>query len=265
MTKSITVASGKRGIGKSCIAVNLALTYARSGQRVTLIDADFGPANAHVLMGCNLRQGPRDVLSGTDVVSEVTEVTEGGVRLISGGSGTVEMLNLNQTTRAQAIRKLQSIAASSDIVIVDAPAGASDNALAFAAASSRFLLVLVGEPTSFVDGYAMVKAARLDYGIRNFSCVFNMAKNRADAWKHYKKFRDVAQKFLDIEVRFAGYLPFSLPIRKSVLSRCPIVRSNPQSRETLAFKSLAHGVLLGPANTPDELALTARVPIRARA
>jgi len=264
MVRSITVASGKGGVGKSCVSINLALTYAASGLRVTLVDADFGLANTHVLMGHNLRHSLRDVISGTHNVEDVVATLEGGVRLLSGGTGHADMINLNTVERQQAIRMIQSVAKTSDLVVVDAPGGVSDATMAFAAASERVLLVMVGEPTSIMDCYTLAKVAALDYGVRRFSCFVNMANSRREALEHYHKFCSAAKKFIDVEFSFAGHLPYSQKMRQSVLDRRPLVRAHPGSLEATAFEDLANNVFRGPVNSQSGLSLRPNEPIAER-
>ena len=124
MPISISVASGKGGVGKTSIAVNLALTMASLGSKVTFLDADFGLANAHLLMGYNPTATVRDAISGASGLNE--SITKGplGLQLISGGNGLLDLLNLDQSTRFNLIRSFDSLADECDIFFVDVPAGA---------------------------------------------------------------------------------------------------------------------------------------------
>jgi len=249
MPISISVASGKGGVGKTSIAVNLALTMASLGSKVTFLDADFGLANAHLLMGYNPTATVRDAITGTKDLHD--SITHGpfGLQLISGGNGLLDLLNLDQATRFNLIRSFDPLADKCDVFFVDVPAGASDSSLAFVNASDKVLIVLVGEPTSFMDAYTMVKAAHLEGGVKEFSVVVNMAENEGQAKETFKKFQTTASKFLDVNLGYVGFLPHSRNLRASIVKRKPLVLSDNKSRESLLFKSMSKKLLSSPTNT----------------
>ena len=248
MPISISVASGKGGVGKTSIAVNLALTMASLGSKVTFLDADFGLANAHLLMGYNPTATVRDAITGSSDLNE--SITKGplGIELISGGNGLLDLLNLDQTTRYNLIRSFDALADKCDVFFVDVPAGASDSSLAFVNASDKVLIVLVGEPTSFMDAYTMVKAAHLEGGVKEFSVVVNMADNEAQSKETFNKFKKTASRFLDVNLRYVGYLPHSRKLRASIVKRKPLVLSDNKCRESLLLKSMSKELLSSPIN-----------------
>lgn len=253
MIKSITIASGKGGVGKTCIAVNLAIMYARLGQRVCLFDADFGLANSHILMGKNAQKTLHDTLVGGVALEDIIEVGPDGVNLLAGGNGLVDMMNINSAARYQLIRNVDTLSEKIDILITDAPAGASDSALAFVAASQYVLVVVVAEPTSFMDAYAMIKAANYEHKTRNFSVVINMAKDGTEALYNFKRFQKITMQFLDVNLFFAGHVPFSKPMRRSVVQRKPLLASSSiqPEMELIAFKALAENIFKAKQNVYD--------------
>jgi flagellar biosynthesis protein FlhG len=253
MAQSITIASGKGGVGKTCIAVNVALALGGLGHRVKLLDADFGLANSHILMGVNARRSLRDVVNGQHSIEEVIENVAPRVDLLAGGSGLSDMLNLDPAVRYQLIRNMDALAPTTDVLIIDAPAGASDNALAFVAAADRVLVVIVGEPTSFMDAYALIKAAHLEQRVSRFSIVVNMARDSAEAERHFTKFRGIALRFLDVELTYAGHVPLSSALRRSVVARRPLMseRGAGETVEGVAFRRIAGAVLRAPMNPGD--------------
>ena len=248
MPISISIASGKGGVGKTSIAVNLALTMASLGSRVTFLDADFGLANAHLLMGYNPVATVRDAISGKRELSD--SITKGplGLQLISGGNGLLDLLNLDQATRLNLIRSFDVLAKECDVFFIDVPAGASDSSLSFVNASDKVVIVLVGEPTSFMDAYTMVKAAHLEGGVKEFSVVINMAENATQSKETFNKFHMTASKFLDVNLRYVGYLPHSRSLRASIIRRKPLVISDNKCRESLLFKSMSKELLSSPNN-----------------
>lgn len=248
MPISISIASGKGGVGKTSIAVNLALTIASLGSRVTFLDADFGLANAHLLMGQNPISTVRDTISGKRNIRE--SMTKGplGLQLISGGNGLLDLLNLDQSTRFNLIRSFDELANECDVFFIDVPAGASDSSLSFVNASDKVVIVLVGEPTSFMDAYTMVKAANAEGGVREFSVIVNMAENENQSRDTFKKFNKTASRFLDVNLRYVGYLPHSRNLRSSIIKRKPLVIADNKCRESLLFKSMSKELLSSPNN-----------------
>jgi len=249
MATSIVVASGKGGVGKTSIAVNLGLILSQIGRRVTLLDADFGMANAHILLGVNPDHFIIDAITGKTSLDETLCLGPAGLQFVSGGSGLLDMLNLDEKTRYQSIRMMDELSTKTDVLIADAPAGASDSSIAFVTAADRVVVVLVGEPTSFLDAYSLIKAAHIEGKVRNFCIVVNMARNEPEAKSHFKKFNDIATRFLDVTLTYVGHVPLSDRMRQSVVKRRPIGLGDQEWPENRAFKSIAKGVLASPVNT----------------
>lgn len=250
MAQSIAIASGKGGVGKTSIAVNVALVLRQLGARVTLLDADFGTANAHILMGENLSPRIDKATLAAGALPDALTKTSHGITLLSGGSAALDLIDLKKTDRLQLIRNLEAINDLTDYLIVDTPAGASNATLAFLAAADRVLLVVVGEPTSFMDAYTILKAAHLEHGVRSFSVVINMARDGQEARRHFEQFLAIALRFLDVELTYAGHLPISAPLRRSVVMRKPLMASSTDANgpEGQALRSIVQKLLKAPAN-----------------
>ena len=251
MATSITVTSGKGGVGKTNTAVNLATTLCRLGKRVILFDADFGLANAHILLGTNPKITTADFLAGKASMAETMTSAPLGLNFISGGSGLIELLNLDNQARYRMLAGLSSLQSEIDYLIVDCPAGASDSTLFFVNAADIALVVLVAEPTSFLDAYALLKAAYLDNNITEFSIMVNMAENSKTAEANFKKFRDIAMRFLDVKLHYAGMIPQSTAIRQSIIQRKPISVSQPKSSLAENYELLARQLMNSQKSTHD--------------
>ena len=169
-------------------------------------------------------------------------------RVISRQLDRKDILNIEKNSKYQLIRSLDPIEKYTDTLIVDIPAGASENSMTFASAVDRLVIVLVGEPTSFMDAYTMVKAAHVEGGVKDFSVVVNMAENEIQSKDTFEKFNKTASKFLDVKLRYVGYLPHSRALRSSIVKRKPLVVSNRKCRESLLFKSMSKELLSSPNN-----------------
>lgn len=177
MVVSVAISGGKGGVGKTLIATNLAVLLAKLGKRTLLVDADFGMANANVMFGVNPKKSIESILDGTATVDEVTCNVMDKLDIIAGGTGESSLLDLDQSERGNVIRNLTNTKGSYDYHIVDTSAGASKSSVDFCASCDKLLVVIVGEPTSFLDAYSLIKVAHLDYGLDNFGIIVNQASN----------------------------------------------------------------------------------------
>ena len=183
MVETIAIASGKGGVGKTSLAVNCAIELSNQKSLVGLLDADFGLANAHIMLDQKVNSSVIDLLDGTSQVEDLVHVTSSGVKLIPGGSGVLEIMNIDSKKRWEVIKAVSYLENDLDFLFVDTPAGASDSSIEFAAACDKIIIVLVGEPTSFMDAYAFIKALSIEKSIDSVSIVVNMAKDAKDAKK----------------------------------------------------------------------------------
>ena len=216
MSDSIAITSGKGGVGKTTLCVNLSIAFKKLMNTVLLLDTDLGMANSHVLMGLNPKESLSRVISGNATVKDIICNTPSGVELVSGGAASSELLNLNNNQRYNLINSVENYLKEKDKVklIVDIAAGAEDNSIFFSNACNRIVVVVVGEPTSFIDSYALIKASR----------------------------------FLDINLHYVGFVEFSKNIKKSIIDRKPIISSDPKSDISLKFQKIAMEILNTPKN-----------------
>ena len=232
MTQSIAFVSGKGGVGKTSLAVNSAINLSLGGFKVAILDADFGLSNANIMMNLKTDKTVSDMLSGTCVLEDVICNSHAGVKLIPGGSGTLESLNLDTKQRWKIIRSLDVLQDELDYLIVDTPAGASNSSIEFAAAVDHVVVTLVGEPTSFMDAYAFVKALHIEKGISDFSIIVNMAKDANAALNDFKSFEKIALMFLPVKMNFIGWMPGSKEIVQSIIARKPFILDK-KSKKTI--------------------------------
>ena len=239
MTTTIAVSGGKGGVGKTTIAVNLASWLARNGRKTLLVDADFGMANSHILCGLKTEETVEKFLTGSEPLEGLIHKLPWGLNLLAGGTSSVELLNLRPEQRGNFIRSLKPVAKSYDYVVVDVAAGASDASLEFCAACEKLLVIIMGEPTSFMDAYSLTKSANLDFGLECFGVLVNQASSKKQAEALFSKFQSITQKFLTVDQRYIGYLPASDLIRKSIVARRPIMSAKKATLEESCFTSIA--------------------------
>jgi flagellar biosynthesis protein FlhG len=223
MVETIAIASGKGGVGKTSLAVNCAIELSAQKNLVGLLDADFGLANAHIMLDQKVNSSIIDLLDGKSSIADLVHVTPSGVKLIPGGSGVLDIMNIDSKKRWEVIKSVGYLRNDLDFLFVDTPAGASDSSIEFAAACDKIIIVLVGEPTSFMDAYAFIKALSIEKNIDSVSIVVNMANDAADALNSYNSFQKIVLKFLSIELKFVGWLPQSKAISNSIVARKPFV------------------------------------------
>lgn len=251
----ITVTSGKGGVGKSNISVNLAINFRRQGKRVVIFDADFGLANIEVIFGISPKHTLFDIIYNDMSMAEVLTSAPFGIEFISGGSGIQELANLNKNQINYLINKLYELDSMTDIIIIDTGAGISDNVLDFVVASDEILLVTTPEPTAVTDAYALLKSMKKrEEGIKEkkVNLLVNKASNENESLEIYQKLYSVSNKFLNLELHNIGYLPYDKSLEKAVIEQKPVSMIFPRSNISQAFERLADHILNDTMSTKNK-------------
>lgn len=239
--KSIAIASGKGGVGKTNVAVNLSVALSKMGRRVMLFDADLGLANADLLLGLRPTRTLRDLVAGTvETLDEI--LTEGpeGMLLVPSASGISDMANLSPMEHAGLIRAFSSYDKPLDVLIVDTAAGLQDSVTSFCRAVQNVFIVVCDEPASLTDAYALIKVLHQEHGLRRFRVICNMVRNAESARHLMYKLSSVCGRYLpDVILDASGIIPMDVHLRQAVQRRKPVVSLYPSSPAGLAFTELA--------------------------
>ena len=238
-TRVIAITSGKGGVGKSTVSINLAVSLAAIGRSVTLLDADLGLANIDVMLGLNPKQNLLDVLNGNCDLDDILVPGPCGIQLVPAASGVQRMAELGETERAGLLYAFSELEQRSDFMIVDTAAGIAANTLQFCDASQEVIVVVCNDPASVTDAYATIKVLNQRTGRNRFRVLVNQAVNHAEAYALFGKLTDVTYRFLDVALDFAGAIPIDRNIRTALRRRMAVVESHPRSPAGIAFKILA--------------------------
>ena len=265
MSDSLAITSGKGGVGKTTVAVNLSIAAKKLAQNIFLLDTDLGMANSHVLLGVNPETSISDVISGQKKIAEVVVSCNSGISLISGGTAENNLLNLDNKKRYSILNEIDAhLQKKRDVkLIVDIAAGAEDNSLVFALACDRILIVLMGEPTSFLDSYALIKAIFSKSSFKNYCIVVNQVRSDSEGISLFEKFRNITLKFMDVNLHYVGCIKSSLNIKKSIIDRNPIMHSQPKSDVSISFTHIIGKVYKTPINEWWGLTFLSKIKQRA--
>lgn len=238
----IAVTSGKGGVGKTNVSVNLAVATAELGREVLLLDADLGLANVDVLLGLQPRYNLQHVLNGERTLEEIMVEGPAGVKIIPASSGTKRMAELSPVEHAGIIHAFSELGGNLDMLIVDTAAGISDSVVTFSRASQDVLVVVCDEPASITDAYALIKLLSREYGVRRFRVLANMVRSVQEGQELFAKLAKVTDRFLDVMLDYSGSVPYDDYLRRAVQRQRAVVEAFPRSQAAAAFKKLAQTV-----------------------
>jgi flagellar biosynthesis protein FlhG len=238
----VAVTSGKGGVGKTNIAVNLAIRLTQMGRRVVLLDADLGTANADVL--CNLMPSGTlaHVVAGRTTLADAMVEGPGGFRLIPGASGLAQMAALSEFERARIIQDVEQLQAEADVILIDTGAGVSPNVLSFAAAADELLVVTTPEPTAITDAYAVIKTVARQRGNSGVEVrlLVNMVRDTAEGKAVFDRIDSVCRRFLNLSTTYAGHVVSDARVVAAVRKRRPFVLESPNADASRCVAQLAH-------------------------
>jgi flagellar biosynthesis protein FlhG len=236
----IAITSGKGGVGKSNIAVNLAIKLASAGKHVVLLDADLGLANADVLCNVDLPHNLSHVIARKKELSEVMIEAPGGFHLIGGASGLARMADLSDFDRQRLVDAMGQLEQQTDVILVDTGAGISPNVLSFTRAADHVLVVTTPEPTAITDAYAVVKVISRDNSAqRRISLLVNQTRTNQEGRVVHERIAKVARQFLNVSVLDAGSIPNDEQVPLAVRRRTPFTLGTPRCPASCAIEKLA--------------------------
>jgi flagellar biosynthesis protein FlhG len=236
---SLAITSGKGGVGKSSVAVNLAVALARLRHRVLLLDADFGLGNVDVLMGLAPTAHVGHVLTGEKPIREVIVPGPCGVQVIPASSGMPQLTALSDGQWDRLGDALDEVADEFDYVLIDTGAGISDTVVEAIRLASRAIVVTQLEPTAVVDAYALIKLLSTTDPAQEIEIVVNNARDASEAQLVFTQLQVASTRFLKRRIHFAGFIAHDPAVRDAVLVQRPIVDHLPQSPASRCFRILA--------------------------
>lgn len=238
-TRIITVTSGKGGVGKTNMSVNMAIAYARMGKKVVVMDADLGLANVNVMLNIIPRFTLFHVMRRQKTMKEIMEKTEYGISIVAGASGLAKIANLNEEERKNFIHELESLT-DADVVIIDTSAGVNSNVIDFVAAAEDAVIITTPEPTAITDAYGLIKIIATEYESLSIGLklVVNRVKSAAEAKKVADRMTNIAGQFLNLKVDYLGYIYDDPVVSQAVLRQKPFLVIDPRSRASFCVEHI---------------------------
>lgn len=243
LARVITVTSGKGGVGKSNTAINLAIQFRKMGQRVIILDADFGLANIEIMFGAVPKHNLCDLIYQGKNIKEIITWGPMEVGFISGGSGIAGLSNLSKDYLTYIIQNLAELDSITDVVIVDTGAGISDAVLEFLVASGEVIVVTTPEPTSITDSYSLLKALirhpRFSEEASQIKMIANRVESQEEGQILFNKLDAVVSRYLKLPITYLGAVPYDNLLSKAVMQQMPVSLQAPSAKSALAYEEIA--------------------------
>ncbi|MBF0132999.1 MAG: MinD/ParA family protein [Magnetococcales bacterium] len=239
---TLAVTSGKGGVGKTLLTVNLAIQYARQGFKVLIIDADMGLANIDVVLRLSPKHTIQDVLIGEMTLDEVAVPGPFGITVLPAASGVAELSTLTEQQKLSLMDHIDNWNAEFDVVLVDTGAGISSNVRFFVLAVERIMVVATPDPASIADAYALMKVMFNTHRVTQFDLVVNQVRTASEAKDVYRRISSVAATHLNIGLTFAGYIPHDPLLAQSVRNGEQVSERFPEAPASQSFKELSDNI-----------------------
>lgn len=241
--KKIAITSGKGGVGKTNVVINLAIALQKRKKNITIFDADLGLANIDILLGLAPKYNIVNLISDNYPIEKIMIEGPSGIKIIPASSGIQEITNLDPFQEERLIQELSNIEKFTDILLIDTAAGISDLVLSFLMSSEEIILVTNSEPTSIVDAYAVVKVVSKYDMEKPISVIVNSVRSNEEGEMVYNQLKNAVDKFLGRDISLLGFLPYDKSVVESVKIQKAVLEAFPESEISRAFSNLSRILL----------------------
>jgi flagellar biosynthesis protein FlhG len=244
--KTIAVASGKGGVGKTNVAANLAIALRMLGKNVMIVDADLGLSNIDVLLHLAPKRNIQHMLNDGMALKDVLIEGPHGIQILPAGSGVQELTALDEFQRLKILEAFDTYENDIDVLLIDTAAGISENVAFFCIAAQEIIIVTSPEPTAITDAYALIKVLYTRYQEKDFRVLVNSAKSPEEAVEVFRRLSLAAEKFLSISLDYLGYLPYDESVQNAVRAQKAFVDMYPNIAISKRIKEIARNILERP-------------------
>lgn len=238
IARTITVTSGKGGVGKTSVVANMAICLAQSGQRVIILDADLGMANIDVIFGIRPKHNLMDVINGDMSIDEIMVPGPSGIQIIAGGSGVAELAQLDNEKGKRLFDQLKFLEDKTDFLLIDTGAGISDGVVSFCMAADQIIVITTTEPTSMADAYGIIKVIHTRRSDSHISVLVNRVDNNEEGQSIHDRLSRVASDFLNLDLHFMGALPEDRQMHLAVRQQTPLLLFAPMSPAATSIRKV---------------------------
>jgi len=245
-TRTISITSGKGGVGKTSIVTNMAVLLSRQGKSVLILDGDLGMANVDIFFNVKPRKTLADFFAGLAEIGEVLLQVDQRIWIIPGGSGIRDLQKLNESQRQLLLHSLSRMPQRFDYLLIDTAPGIDNNVMYFNTSAQEICVVVTPDPASIADSYALIKVLHTYYHEKRFAILTNQVRDEAEGLAVYQRLSDVAQKFLYVSLDYWGSIPMDVMLRRSNKNQTILARTGQDAVATQALKKVADKLLYTP-------------------
>jgi flagellar biosynthesis protein FlhG len=239
-SRVVAITGGKGGVGKSNLAVNLAVTWGKSGARALAMDADLGMADLNLLLGQAPEKSLADVLHGCPIGDVVVEAH--GIGLLPGLNGSFALANLDERRRHALLAAVDTLEGRFDTLVIDTGAGIDGNAIDFAGAAAQVVVVATPEPLSLADAYSCLKALEQRHGVRSAFVLPNRVRSPSEADDVFARLAAVVDRFLTVSLTPLPPIPYDPCMGEAGAAGVPLVLYRPDSPASRAIAQAARRI-----------------------
>lgn len=240
--KTLSITSGKGGVGKTSVTCNIAVGLAQLGKKILIFDGDLGMANVDIFFGVHPQKNLQDLIDGAPLKETLTSVAQ-NVDLLAGGNGLHQLCHLDAFQRREIVSRLAEVSLSYDYLLIDTSPGLHDHVLHLNSVADERFVVLTSDPSSFTDAYAQIKVLHHKYKVSSFSVICNQVIDEKQGAQLYLRFAEVVQQFLPVRISYCKSILFDPQMKLANQLQRLILRQNPKAISSLAIKSICEEIV----------------------